>query len=157
MILSIQKDLYRIARTRLASEDDINEAVQNTIVNSFLSINKLRNAKYFKTWIIKILINECNHMYSDKNRNSFVEYDDSSVTKNSKDYIDDAIKNIDFFELIDNLNYDEKMIITLFYSEDLSIKEISKIMDIPKSTISTKLSRARNKLKKILEGEEIYE
>ena len=56
---------------RLFSEDDINEAVQNTIVNSFISIKSLKNEKYFKTWIIRILINECNHIYKDKNENIF--------------------------------------------------------------------------------------
>lgn len=142
---------------RLFSEDDVNEAVQNTIVNSFISIKSLKNEKYFKTWIIKILINECNHIYKSKKENIFEEYNEDSIKEISRDYISDSIHNIDFFELVKNLNYEEKMLITLFYSEDLSIKEISNIMDIPQSTVTTKLSRARNKLKKILEGGELYE
>lgn len=142
---------------RLFSEDDINEAVQNTIVNSFISIKSLRNEKFFKTWIIRILINECNHIYRSKKENIFEEYNEASIKEISKDYINDTIQNIDFFELVKNLNYEERTIITLFYSEDLSTKEISKIMNIPRSTVSTKLSRARNKLKKILEGGELYE
>ena len=75
----------------------------------------------------------------------------------SRDYISDSIHKIDFFELVKNLNYEERILITLFYSEDLSIKEISNVMDIPQSTVTTKLSRARNKLKKFLEGGELYE
>lgn len=142
---------------RLFSEDDVNEAVQNTIVNSFISIKSLKNEKYFKTWIIKILINECNHIYKSKKEIIFEEYNEDSIKEISRDYISDSIHNIDFFELVKNLNYEEKMLITLFYSEDLSIKEISNIMDIPQSTVTTKLSRARNKLKKILEGGELYE
>lgn len=142
---------------RLFSEDDVNEAVQNTIVNSFISIKSLKNEKYFKTWIIKILINECNHIYKSKKENIFEEYNEDSIKEISKDYISDSIHNIDFFELVRNLNYEERMLITLFYSEDLSIKEISNIMDISQSTVTTKLSRARNKLKKILEGGELYE
>lgn len=151
----IQKDLYRIAKMRLFSEDDINEAVQNTIVNSYISIKKLRNEKYFKTWIIKILINECNHIYKQKKENIFEEYNELSIKERSKDYINDAIHNIDFFDLVKKLNYEERIIITLFYSEDLSIKNISKIMDMPQSTVSTKLSRARKKLKEVLEGEDL--
>lgn len=142
---------------RLFSEDDVNEAVQNTIVNSFISIKSLKNEKYFKTWIIKILINECNHIYKSKKENIFEEYNEDSIKEISRDYISDSIHNIDFFELVKNLNFEERMLITLFYSEDLSIKEIGNIMDIPQSTVTTKLSRARNKLKKILEGGELYE
>lgn len=142
---------------RLFSEDDVNEAVQNTIVNSFISIKSLKNEKYFKTWIIRILINECNHIYKIKNENIFEEYNEDTIKEISRDYINDSIHKIDFFELVKNLNYEEKILITLFYSEDLSIKEISNVMDIPQSTVTTKLSRARNKLKKILEGGELYE
>ena len=142
---------------RLFSEEDVNEAVQNTIVNSFISIKSLKNEKYFKTWIIRILINECNHIYKNKNENIFEEYNEDTIKEISRDYINDSIHKIDFFELVKNLNYEERMLITLFYSEDLSIKEISNVMDIPQSTVTTKLSRARNKLKKILEGGELYE
>lgn len=142
---------------RLFSEDDVNEAVQNTIVNSFIAIKSLKNEKYFKTWIIRILINECNHIYKNKNENIFEEYNEDSIREMSRDYISDSIHKIDFFELVKNLNYEERILITLFYSEDLSIKEISNVMDIPQSTVTTKLSRARNKLKKSLEGGELYE
>lgn len=142
---------------RLSSEDDVNEAIQNAIVSGFISIKSLKNEKYFKTWIIRILINECNHIYKLKSENIFEEYNENSIKEMSRDYISDTIHNIDFFELVKNLNYEERMLITLFYSEDLSIKEISNVMDIPQSTITTKLSRARNKLKKILEGGKLYE
>ena len=87
----------------------------------------------------------------------FEEYNEDSIKEMSRDYINDSIHNIDFFELVKSLNYEERMLITLFYSENLSVKEISNVMDIPQSTVTTKLSRARNKLKKILEGGELYE
>jgi len=131
--------------------------VQNTIVKAFINIKKLNNSKYFKTWIIRILINECNNIYKLKNEKIFEEYNEVNISAISKDYINDLIENIDFFELMKNLNLEERTIITLFYSEDLPIKEISKILEIPKSTVTTKLSRARNKLKKICEGGNLYE
>ncbi len=131
--------------------------MQNTIVKAFINIKKLNNSKYFKTWIIRILINECNNIYKLKNEKIFEEYNEVNISAISKDYINDLIENIDFFELMKNLNLEERTIITLFYSEDLPIKEISKILEIPKSTVTTKLSRARNKLKKICEGGNLYE
>ena len=149
--------MYRIAKIRLSTVDDINEAVQNTVVKAFINIKKLNNSTYFKTWIIRILINECNNIYKFKNETIFEEYNETNISEISKDYINDLIENIDFFELMQNLNLEERTIITLFYSEDLPIKEISKILEIPKSTVTTKLSRARNKLKKICEGGNLYE
>ena len=66
--------MYRIAKIRLSTVDDINEAVQNTVVKAFINIKKLNNSKYFKTWIIRILINECNNIYKFKNETIFEEY-----------------------------------------------------------------------------------
>ena len=63
LIINMENELYKIARTRLNNEEDIKEAVQETIIKSYSSIRKLKNSKFFKTWIIKILINECNNIY----------------------------------------------------------------------------------------------
>ena len=60
LILYYQQDLYRIAKIRLNTNDDISDAIQNTIINIYKNLKKLKNNTYFKTWIIKILINECN-------------------------------------------------------------------------------------------------
>ena len=64
LIISMENELYKIARTRLRNEEDIKEAVQETIIKTYSSLKKLRNSKFFKTWIIRILINECNNVYS---------------------------------------------------------------------------------------------
>ena len=63
LILNIEECLYNVARIRLKSEEDINDAIQETEIIAFKSIKKLEHPKYFKTWIIKILINECNKIY----------------------------------------------------------------------------------------------
>ena len=114
LIFSVQNDLYRIANIRLSNYDNICEAVQNTIVNAYLSINKLREEKYFKTWIIKILINECNHIYS--NNKNIMELDSSLKYFQGKDDINDTISNLDFQKLLNFLNYEEKTIVMLFYA-----------------------------------------
>ena len=63
LILLIKEDMFKVARARLNNEDDIHDAVQNTIINAYVNITKLRNNQYFKTWVTRILINECNRIY----------------------------------------------------------------------------------------------
>ena len=77
LITNMQSELYKIAKLRLKSDDDINEAVQETIIKAYSSIKKLKNNQYFKTWIIKILINECNSIYQKNKKNQFEEYDEN--------------------------------------------------------------------------------
>jgi RNA polymerase sigma-70 factor (ECF subfamily) len=154
LILNFEQDIYKIARIRLSNQDDINEAVQSTIVKMYYSINKLENNKYFKTWLIKILINECNNIYRQNKRND--EYCENTFKETEYSDIDSKIDDIDFFYLLKNLKYDEKMVISLFYIEDFSVKEISKLLKKPENTIKTWLSRARNKLKKLMEEEDYF-
>ena len=70
----------------------------------------------------------------------------------STNEINAKIDNLDFFILIDNLNYSERIVMKLFYLEEFSTKEIAKILNEPEATIRTRLSRSRNKLKKFIEG-----
>ena len=154
LILSIQKDLYKIARMRLSSQEDINDAVQETIINAFSSISSLKKPKYFKTWIIRILINECNKIYKSKSRYQDELKEDYVLA--TRDELNNKENELDFETLISNLNYDERMIITLFYLENLKAKEIASILNIKESTIKVKLLRARKKLKTCIEGG-IYE
>ena len=68
LILEIRNDLYKIAKCRLHSEDDIEDAVQETMIKAFKSIKKLNKKQSYKKWIISILINECVNVYK-KNKN----------------------------------------------------------------------------------------
>ena len=54
--------LYKTARTMLECEDDINEAVQQTIILVYKNINQLKNEKSFGAWMIKILVNQCKNI-----------------------------------------------------------------------------------------------
>ena len=152
LIISMENELYKIARTRLRNEEDIKEAVQETIIKTYSSLKKLRNSKFFKTWIIRILINECNSVYTKNKKNNFEEYDESTVNIEATNELKTKIDDLDFCILIDNLNYSERIIMTLFYLEEFSTKEIAKILKEPEATIRTRLSRSRNKLKKVIEG-----
>lgn len=55
---------------------------------------------------------------------------------------------MDFFILLEGLNYDEKMAITLYYLKDFKNEDISKILNVPTSTIKNRIARARKKIKK---------
>lgn len=52
--------MYKVAKAMLGRECDVEDAIQNTIINSYKNIKNLKKEKFFKTWLIRILINECN-------------------------------------------------------------------------------------------------
>jgi RNA polymerase sigma-70 factor (ECF subfamily) len=154
LIKLIQNDLYRIARSKLTDLDDINDAIQETIIKSYKKLNKLQNIDTFKSWIIKILINECNQIYRKKSKkNSLIN---KLYKSNSMEYNEDSIHSIDskldFEKLLYSLSTDEKLIITLFYNSNYSCSEISKILNMNINTVKSKIARAKEKIRKEFEG-----
>lgn len=152
LILYIKNDLYKIAKTRITEEEDIQDAIQETMIETYNSIRKLKDIKKFKLWTIKILINKCNHIYKKKYKKDvyITDYDlDKSLSFSSYNNVED---NLNFYSLIKNLDYDERLIIVLYYMEKYTLKEISKIIKLKENTVKSKFYRARIKIKENYEG-----
>lgn len=159
LILSIKNDLYKIAKTRLNNDYEINDAIQETIIKSYNHLRKLKDNSKFKSWIIKILINECNTIYKKKCKKKRII--DKILMEDNFNNTDNSIENsdsvIDFNILLESLNYEEKIIITLFYNNRFTCSEISQILNINVNTVKSKLSRTKEKIKKSYKGGVFYE
>lgn len=88
--------------SRLKDEDNVEDAVQNTIFNAYLNIEKLRNTKFFKSWIIRILINECNRIYRNFKK------DEQLLEKCSNNTIEYTSKILEFDDIIEILDENKK-------------------------------------------------
>lgn len=142
LIVLIKEDLYKVARLRLNNnEENAQDAVQNTIFNAYVDIKKLRNNKYFKTWITRILINECNRIY----RNS--KKDERLLEKYSNNTVVYTEETLDFDSIIEILDERKRKIFELYYKEEYTVKEISKILNMSENTIKSELSRGRQKIR----------
>ena len=152
LIDSIKIDLYKLARTRLTVDDDIDDAVQETMIEAFNSLKKLRNNNLFKKWIIKILINKCNKVYKKRMNNiSYEELDAEKFVGNN--FTEHVISDLEFDDMLNTLNYDEKIAVVLYYLEDYTTKDISKILKTSENTIKSRLRRAKVKMKENYERE----
>jgi RNA polymerase sigma factor (sigma-70 family) len=139
--------MYKVAKTRLKNEEDIGDAIQETILACFKNIKKLKNPCFFKTWLIKILINKCNDILGS---NKIIYVDDfSEVMDHSVDMkVEDIIEEkLDFESVLSILNPDYRLVIVLYYVNRFNIKEISEILNEKEGTIKSRLSRARQQLK----------
>ena len=145
LIKDIRIDLYKISKGFFKNEEDIKDAVSETILTAYQKINTLENEKLFKTWIIRILINKCNDILRKNSKIIFLNNEIDEIT-----YDKDPNEYLDLYEAINTLNDDIKIIVILYYFNDLSISEISKITNIKEGTIKSRLSRGRDKLYLIL-------
>lgn len=142
-----RRELYIIAKSKLKNPEDVKDVVQETILLSYRNICDLKDVRKFEQWVNKILINNCNNIYRDRNRSnvSFDEFMEDICV----DITDDFIlidEDLDLFNFIDFLEDEEKYIMFLHMNEYNS-REIGKILRMNSCTVRTKIRRIREKLK----------
>ena len=159
LVHCIENDLYRIAKTRLSSDDDISDSIQETMIIAYKKLKKLKDNSKFKTWIIKILINECNLIYKKRKKQNDVyeRIENNNILNGDDNLIHNINSMLDFELLINKLNYEERLIVTLFYNSQYSCSEISEILNMNINTVKSKLKRAKDKIKVYCTGGKLYE
>lgn len=147
-IIQASEDMmYRIAKSMVKSDEDCADAIQETILKAYTSIGSLKEPKFFKTWLIRILINVCNQILrTKKNVISLVGWKEPATHTDSYD-------EIEIHEVVNSLNEETRMLVILYYFEDMSVKQIAQTLDIPEGTVKSRLSRARNELSSLFQNE----
>ena len=59
LVREAQDTMYRVSMSMLKNEHDALDCVQNAILKAYENLHKLRNEEYFRSWLVRILINEC--------------------------------------------------------------------------------------------------
>ena len=150
-VLEAEQSLYHIARSILKNDEDSADAMQNAILHAYEKLHTLRNERYFKTWLTRILINECNHIIrSGKESIPYEDYFETQETEPQEDYSE-------VFEAVTQLDSAYRIPLVLFYVEGFSIREICRILNLSQGTVKTRLYRSRKLLKEKLAGEYGYD
>lgn len=153
LTLEIKNDLYKLARTRLHQNDDVEEVVQETMVKAFQQIQQLKDPTKFKPWVSRILINKCYRKYTKiKKENELYQVLDEFNYIPEDDQMDRVENTIDFYNIIKNLTYEEREIIELHYGIGHTFKEIANILHMNENTVKTKVLRAKEKIRINNEG-----
>lgn len=148
ILQSINSDLYRVAKAKLDNEEDIKDAISETTIDVYKNLHKLKEKKYFKTWVIKILIHKCNDIYRSKYRQlkiltKFLKSKNFEKVKNHTDKVDEKL---DFESFLKVLSEDEKIVIVLHYNNQYTVGEIADILNINVNTIKSRLNRGKQKI-----------
>ncbi|EIF6296446.1 sigma-70 family RNA polymerase sigma factor [Clostridium perfringens] len=147
LIKNNKEYLYKMAFLYVKDEQDALEVIHEMVYRAFLNIEKLKKAKFFNTWITRILINVSIDFLKKKGKNEML--DESTPIIKEKCEISTEEK-LDLYNAIDLLNDNYKTVIIMMYFNDMKIKDISKVMEIPENTVKTYLRRAKQALGEIL-------
>ncbi|EHR0217336.1 sigma-70 family RNA polymerase sigma factor [Clostridium perfringens] len=147
LIKNNKEYLYKMAFLYVKDEQDALEVIHETVYRAFLNIEKLKKAKFFNTWITRILINVSIDFLKKKGKNEML--DESTPIRKERCEISTEEK-LDLYNAIDLLNDNYKTVIIMMYFNDMKIKDISRVMEIPENTVKTYLRRAKQALGEVL-------
>lgn len=141
-LMEINKiSLYKAGRAILNNDEDVADAIQETVIAAYRNIKYLKNDSYFKTWLTKILINKCKDIIS-KNKETVIL--DDYVEEG---YIQEFLSKFEIEDMLNDLSKEQKLVVSLYYISQFNTREISEILKEPEGTIKSRISRAKIKLR----------
>ncbi|WP_333860516.1 RNA polymerase sigma factor [Clostridium sp.] len=144
-VLEVRSTLYHVSKSILTCDQDCEDAVQGAILKAYDKLDTLKKEQYFKTWLIRILINECYSLNRKKySQVSYEEYFQFVGEDDKEDYSE-------LYLAILNLPERIRITIVLYYAEGYSVEEVKQILKIPAGTVKSRLSKGRKLLKIKLE------
>lgn len=144
LIGQYRNDLYKIGKAILGNDEDIADAMQETILKCWQKLDTLKKAEYFKTWLTRILINSCNEILRQNKR--MLPQEDFPVG-GSRDYSYDSVEWQMFLSVLEE-KY--RIIVLLYYEQGYKTREIADILQITESLVKSRLVTARKIVEKNL-------
>lgn len=138
------------------NKQDAEDIVQNAYVKAFHNLHTFRTDSKFSTWFYRIVYNtSLTHISSSGFNTEFVDYQymdtESSFSEwDTLERINEKERKLVINETLDKMPKDESLLLTLYYLEENSIKDIVQITGLGESNIKVKLHRARKRFADII-------
>jgi RNA polymerase sigma-70 factor (ECF subfamily) len=148
--------VYTLTLRMIKSREEAEELSQDTFMKAYRSLDKFREESKFSTWLYKIAYNTCLDRIKKNKRQQYTiaidEYTEQefAALSNIFDAIEDKERKQMLQDCLDLLPGGDSFLLTLFYFEEQSVKEIAKITGDTSSHIKVKLFRSRKKLAAVL-------
>ena len=137
----------RIAYGYLGNDEDVADAIQDTMLDAFEHIGSLKKEEYFKTWVMRILINNCTRAYR-RNKKS-----ESMAAYREEGRFDAGSADVEFRQLLLALPEDSRVIFQLYFGEEYTTREIAEILGMKENTVKSRIHRGKEQLRESLREE----
>ena len=158
LIEQYQKHVFAAAFSVCQNIADADDVVQDTFLKYHYSKKEFESQEHIKAWLLRVAINKAkDHLRSFWKRNT-ISIEELIIASPDTEELTFAQKDEGkrILENVMKLPTKYRIVIHLFYYDDLSVAEIAKILGISESNVKTRLSRARNMLKKEILEEKAY-
>jgi len=162
--------LYKIGRSYNYNHEDTQDLMQETFIDAYIGLRKFEKRSGFKTWIIRIMLNNC---YRKKEKSSYKNEVPQDIKDNMKpvfsgserDDTDKIIQNHELKGIIENtigkIPENFRMVFSLREINGLSVSETADVLNISVSNVKVRLNRAkamlRTEIEKSYRADELFE
>lgn len=139
-------NMFRLAKSILQNDSDAEDATSEAILKAYENLGNLRSFTSFKPWILKIVSNEAYLLA--KRRKKVIYKEDIEIPEEQIAHLTGEL-----WSVVNILSEEFRAITVLYYYEDLSVRNIAKVLNLPTGTVKSRLARARQKLRVLLSEE----
>ena len=147
-VMTCERKLYRVARTMLRAEADCEDAVQEALTRAWRFRDSLRDERYFDTWLVRILINECRNLQ--RRRTPTVPLENADEV--SRAPLTDAGG---LLAALAALTEKARIAMVLHYVEGYPVEEAARLLNVPAGTVKWRLHQGRKQLRERMEREDL--
>lgn len=145
LMQSQMQNMYKTARSILSQDEDVADAISDTILACWEQLGSLKQNGYFRTWMTRILVNKCYDLIRNNKTVAWEDYIPDPA------YCEQEYENIEWKQTLDSLSEKYRLIMMLYYVEGFKVSEISQILDLSEGTVKSRLSRGRDRLTEAFE------
>lgn len=140
------KTVYRLAFAQTKNRNDADDVFQEVFLRYIRKKPSFESSEHEKAWFLRVTLNCCKNIWMSRKRGKSEQIDENIAWESGEE--------IQLDQYLKELPKDYRTVIHLFYYEDLSTAEISRILDRKESTVRVQLTRARRLLRDMMEGED---
>lgn len=154
VVLRYYEDVYRYAFRLAGNSDDASDLAQQTYLQAGRRLHQLREIERCKSWLLAI-VRTCFLKSIQRRRPALATDIDLEVRQVSESAEESDVDREGIGIALSELPESDRVILLMFYFEELSYKEIAHQLDIPIGTVMSRLSRAKQRMREQLESRDI--
>lgn len=144
LVVANERMLSRVAMATLKNPDDAADAVQDTVLQAWESLGQLRQPRYFKTWVVRILLNKCYRISAQRSLYAHSQLEETLLAGEQPDWD----QSLDVASALQAMG-EQDLLLGLFYFDRLSTREIAQALGLSESCVRQRLHRGRKRFQAI--------
>lgn len=140
--------VYKLALSQTKNKADAEDISQEVFLKYIKQTKSFESMEHIKAWLIRVTINRCHSYFSSNHRKKTVEL--------TEEIPFDTPEKGEVYYAVSELAPKYRVVIHLFYYEDMAISEISRCLGRNESTVKSQLKRGREMLKNKLKRDYDY-